>query len=413
MPVVVAGEYVGALDLFRAQPGQLDGEQISGAVVAAELAGIPLLDLLDADLQAAVGDPDSNAWAELQRAVAAPRSARPPACSSPNSGSNPPRRWCGCAPTPTRPAAAPPTSPATSSTADSGSRPTDAQRTKGRSVNMTETPRETRVLDAVVSLVDSLLDDFDVVDLLTELTERCAELLDVAAAGFLLADPLDQLRLLAATTEQARELELFQLQADEGPCVDCYATGQPVSVADLQRRGRSGGRGSFPPRSTPASPPCTPSRCARPASCWARSACSAPTPANSTTPTASSRRRSPTSPAWRSCRSTRPRPSTVMPQLRSALASRVIVEQAKGFLRETLDVSVEDAFTLLRSYARANGEHLTDVARRLMTDRRCPPGTDWRPYPNSPRRQRTLRRAAAHGRAAPPRPPAARPRCAA
>ena len=95
---------------------------------------------------------------------------------------------------------------------------------------MTDTPRETRVLDAVVSLVDSLLDDFDVVDLLTELTERCAELLDIEAAGFLLADPLEQLRLLAATSEQAHELELFQLQADEGPCVDCYATGQPVSV---------------------------------------------------------------------------------------------------------------------------------------------------------------------------------------
>ncbi len=65
MPVVVAGEYVGALDLFRTQPGRLVGEELSGASVAAELAGIPLLDLLDADLQAAVGDPGSNAWAEL------------------------------------------------------------------------------------------------------------------------------------------------------------------------------------------------------------------------------------------------------------------------------------------------------------------------------------------------------------
>src|ERR1700710_501846 len=96
-----------------------------------------------------------------------------------------------------------------------------------------EIPRETRVLDAVVSLVDSLLDDFDVVDLLTELTERCAELLDVAAAGILLADPLQNLHLLAATSEKARDLELFQLQADQGPCLDCYASGQPVSVADL------------------------------------------------------------------------------------------------------------------------------------------------------------------------------------
>jgi len=65
MPVVVAGEYVGALDLFRCRPGLLDGEQFSCAVVAAELAGIPLLDLLDANLQAAAGDPDSDAWAEL------------------------------------------------------------------------------------------------------------------------------------------------------------------------------------------------------------------------------------------------------------------------------------------------------------------------------------------------------------
>ena len=68
-----------------------------------------------------------------------------------------------------------------------------------------------------------------------------------------------------------------------------------------------------------------------------------------------------------------PTPSTVMPQLRSALASRVIVEQAKGYLRETLDVSVGEAFRLLRSYARANGEHLTDVSRRLMTDRLARP----------------------------------------
>jgi hypothetical protein len=65
MPVVVAGEYVGALDLFRTQPGVLTGDEFSGAIVAAELAGIPLLDLLDGDMQAAVGDPYSNAWAEL------------------------------------------------------------------------------------------------------------------------------------------------------------------------------------------------------------------------------------------------------------------------------------------------------------------------------------------------------------
>lgn len=65
MPVVVAGEYVGALDLFSTQPGRLADEYVTGVVAAAELAGIPLLDLLDGDLKAAVADPDSNAWAEL------------------------------------------------------------------------------------------------------------------------------------------------------------------------------------------------------------------------------------------------------------------------------------------------------------------------------------------------------------
>jgi ANTAR domain len=65
IPIMVAGEYVGALDLFRAQPGELPGDYLAGAVVAAELAGMPLLDLMDSDLQAAVNDPDSSAWAEL------------------------------------------------------------------------------------------------------------------------------------------------------------------------------------------------------------------------------------------------------------------------------------------------------------------------------------------------------------
>ncbi|WP_193045643.1 GAF and ANTAR domain-containing protein [Mycolicibacterium baixiangningiae] len=65
MPLLVAGEHVGALDLFRAEPGEIHGEQLAGAIAAAEIAGIPLLDLLDTDLRAAVDDPRSDAWAEL------------------------------------------------------------------------------------------------------------------------------------------------------------------------------------------------------------------------------------------------------------------------------------------------------------------------------------------------------------
>ncbi|WP_048632178.1 GAF and ANTAR domain-containing protein [Mycolicibacterium aurum] len=237
---------------------------------------------------------------------------------------------------------------------------------------MTEDMRETDVLGAVVSFVDRLLVDFDVVDLLTELTERCADLLDVAAAGFLLADPFGKLNLLAATSEQARELELFQLQADEGPCLECHASGEPVSVADL------GAVSARWPRFVPAaldagfaSVHAVPMRAAGEvlgalglfgtrageitdsdrlvAQTLAHIACVA------------------------ILQEKAPTPSTVNPRLRSALTNRVVVEQAKGFLREVLDVSLEDAFTVLRAYSRANGEHLTDVARRLMSDRNSRP----------------------------------------
>lgn len=237
---------------------------------------------------------------------------------------------------------------------------------------MPDTPRETRVLGAVISLVDSLLDDFDVVDLLTELTQRCADLLDVSAAGFLLADPLGQLHLLAATSEQARELELFQLQASEGPCVECYLTGRPFSVADI-----SAERDRWPQFASAAhdagfsSVHALPMRAAGTVlgalglfgtrsgvlkdadllvgQTLTHIACVAILQEHP--PTA----------------------STVLPRLRAAIANRVVVEQAKGFLRERLDVPVERAFLLLRNYSRANREHLTDVARRLVTERRSRP----------------------------------------
>jgi GAF domain/ANTAR domain len=65
VPVVVAGEYVGALDLFRTAPGDLTRDQIAGMVIAAELVQLPLLDLLSKDLQAGFSDPSSDAWADL------------------------------------------------------------------------------------------------------------------------------------------------------------------------------------------------------------------------------------------------------------------------------------------------------------------------------------------------------------
>jgi hypothetical protein len=232
---------------------------------------------------------------------------------------------------------------------------------------VTDTSRETRVLDAVVTLVDSLLDDFDVVELLTELTERCADLLDIAAAGFLLADPLGQLRVMAATSKQTRELELFQLQADQGPCVECYATGRPVSVADLRAATSRWPR--FVPAALEAgiaSVHAVPMRAAglvlgslglfgsRPGELTEADLLVAQTLAHVA--------------CVAILQEHPPTPSTVIPQLRSALTHRIVVEQAKGFLRERFDIPVEEAFSLLRRYARTHGDHLTDVARQLMAD---------------------------------------------
>lgn len=233
---------------------------------------------------------------------------------------------------------------------------------------MTEIPRETRVLGAVVSLVDSLLVDFDVVELLTELTERCAQLLDVEAAGLLLADPLNQLRLLAATSEAARELELFQLQADEGPCVDCFSTGQPVSVADLATEAQRWPRFVSSARDAGfVSVHAVPMRAAGMVLGALGLFGSRIGELNEADLLVGQTLAHVASVAI--LQDHAPTPTTVTPQLRAALISRVVVEQAKGFLRESLDISIEDAFAMLRRYARTHNEHLTAVARRLMTDR--------------------------------------------
>src|ERR1700691_6245634 len=87
--------------------------------------------------------------------------------------------------------------------------------------------------ETFVELTDTMVADFDVIDFLHILTSRSVELLDVSAAGLLLADPRGELRVVAASSEAARLLELFQLQSDQGPCLDCFRSGQPVGATDL------------------------------------------------------------------------------------------------------------------------------------------------------------------------------------
>ncbi len=105
---------------------------------------------------------------------------------------------------------------------------------------MTEVSEMTEidVADVFVEMADTLVDDFDVLDFLHVLTERVVAVVGVSAAGLLLADERGTLQLVAASSERTRLLELFQLQTDQGPCVDCFRSGLAVSVVDLPHAGR-------------------------------------------------------------------------------------------------------------------------------------------------------------------------------
>src|SRR5688572_26658774 len=92
--------------------------------------------------------------------------------------------------------------------------------------------RESQLAKTMVQLADTLVDDFDVIDLLSLLTDRCVEVLDVSAAGLMLVAPEGDLRVMASSSETVRLLELFELQSSEGPCVDCYRNGQQIVNAD-------------------------------------------------------------------------------------------------------------------------------------------------------------------------------------
>src|SRR4051812_22916525 len=94
--------------------------------------------------------------------------------------------------------------------------------------------REQVLIRTFVELADSLVDDFDVIDLLDRLAGHCVELLTADAAGIMITDDRQRLRVIASTNEQSDWMELLQLEADEGPCMDCFRTGVAVSVADLK-----------------------------------------------------------------------------------------------------------------------------------------------------------------------------------
>ncbi|QMU77201.1 GAF and ANTAR domain-containing protein [Streptacidiphilus sp. PB12-B1b] len=213
-----------------------------------------------------------------------------------------------------------------------------------------------------VELADNLVADFDLIDFFRLLTDRCVGVLGVSAAGVLLADRNGELRVMAASSEQARLLELFQLQNAEGPCLECFHTGAPVTVPDLTTAAERWPRFVAQAQSTGfTGVQALPMRL-RDDVVGALNLFSDETlrfdPA--ALPLAQALADVATISLLQQ-RSTEV--STLLnEQLQTALNSRVLIEQAKGKLAERLDIDMEQAFTALRSYARSHQRRLSDLA---------------------------------------------------
>jgi GAF domain-containing protein len=219
--------------------------------------------------------------------------------------------------------------------------------------------------EAFVELTDTMVADFDVIDFLHVLTSRSVELLDVSAAGLLLADPRGELRVVAASSEAARLLELFQLQSDQGPCLDCFRSGRPVAAASLSadrrwpRFAAAAGQAGF------AAVQALPMRLRDQvigALNLFRAAPGAFDPASVRVGQALADVATIGLLHERSMR----RSDTLNEQLQAALNSRVIIEQAKGKLAERLGIDVNQAFTVLRDQARNRNQRLSDLARAFV-----------------------------------------------
>jgi len=226
--------------------------------------------------------------------------------------------------------------------------------------------REERLGRTFVELADTLVDDFDVVDLLVLVAERCVELLDASAAGLLLADAQGVLHLMAATSDQTELVELFQIQDDEGPCLECYRTGAPVLVPDI---GAEAGRwGRFAPvalgagfRATQALPLRLRSNTLGALNLF-RAEPGGLTQADTTAAQALADVATIALLQHRAAREAQ----GVSEQLRGALDSRIAIEQAKGVIAERAGVGMAEAFDRLRSYARGNQRLLADVAQDVV-----------------------------------------------
>ena len=226
--------------------------------------------------------------------------------------------------------------------------------------------RESQVTQALVELASTLANGYDVLELLTHLTSDCARLLDIASAGLLLADPLGVLHVMAASSEQTRLLEVFQLQRDEGPCRDCFHTAVPVLVPDLQAE-----RGRWP-QFVPAalnlgfaSVHAVPLRL-RDNTLGALGLFGASTGELNSSDLALAQALADVASVALVQDRIAADSATINEQLQEALNSRVVLEQAKGLLAQQGGLDMISAFAVLRRYSRDHNLRLTVVAEQVV-----------------------------------------------
>jgi transcriptional regulator with GAF, ATPase, and Fis domain len=225
---------------------------------------------------------------------------------------------------------------------------------------------EQQLAEAFVEMADTLVDDFDLIDFLHVLTDRCVRLLNVSAAGLLLTDQRGALQLVAASTEQTRLLELFQLQTDQGPCVECFRTGRPVQVVDLAaatdrwpRFVEAAHRTGF------AAVHALPMRLRTDVIGALNLFSTEPGPLGTGTVRLGQALADVATIGLLQARAIRQR-DTLAEQLQTALNSRVLIEQAKGVIAERRHIDMDQSFTLLRGSARSRNRRLSDLARAVV-----------------------------------------------
>ncbi|MCW2871644.1 GAF and ANTAR domain-containing protein [Actinacidiphila oryziradicis] len=234
---------------------------------------------------------------------------------------------------------------------------------------MIRVAREQRLAEIFVEVADSLIDEFDVIDFLQNLSARCVELLGVSAAGILLADQYGDLQIIAASDEHTRLLELFALQHAQGPCVECYRSGSARTNINLTDLTATAAWPQFASRArasgftvTHALPLRLRTRIVGALSLFQ----AAPAPPLGIEGVALAQALGDVATIAILQQRTLEQTYVEKGQLQAALTSRILVEQAKGVLAERWQTTVDEAFVAFRKYARSQHLRLSDFARQII-----------------------------------------------